>query len=490
MTETLPDVMRMIPEIKSNTPLDIMLWISVVDQSLVHLKPELARSYLIINSNLAQKILEPTFYSQFKSYDQSTDILTSLKARFASKAKLLKLEDEAKDFAQGALEVLTYYNIKLMMLRSAFARPTDEFLVEKIMAKMNLDDRSRLGLAKISTLEVLLEMIDTLQAQKDEGKQNNNNNSIQAEYDELKVKFDALQQSHANFVNYEGRGRNRGRGKRGNGRGRGRGRGASKDFGEAKPQADKLPALCIKCNLHKPNEGFKYCQKCFLDYQSSYRNQNNYGDYEGMEYFTHAGADGDNSNASLLDDGLVSEPNGMLIDLSKKTRFASVEGTIGDSKAERIIMIDTGASITLVDEGMPFIKQIDANISIRFGNGTTTIAKFKRLICIYVNKKPFRAWAYVTKGLPTPVILGMDYLRTRAVIDLVKNNIRLFSGCTNVSDVYSASKVDMVQPTKIEGTEFLYEDYPFMLNLPLGPDADGVDFRALMLYFIRKYADL
>ncbi|HYN44391.1 MAG TPA: hypothetical protein VER35_00160, partial [Candidatus Limnocylindrales bacterium] len=340
MTESLPDVMRMIPEIKSNTPLDIMLWISVVDQSLVHLKPELVKSYLIINSNLAQKILDPIFYSQFKSYDLSTDILTALKARFASKSKLLKLEDEAKDFTQGALEVLTYYNIKLMMLRSAFVRPTDEFLVEKIMAKMNLDDRSKLGLAKISKLEVLLEMIDTLQAQKDEGKQNNNNNSIQAEYDELKVKFDALQQSHANFVNYEGRGRNRGRGKRGNGRGRGRGRGASKDFGEAKPQADKSPVLCLKCNVHKPNEGYKYCQECFLKYQSSYRSLNNYGDYDEMQFFTHVEVNGDASNASLLDDGLISEPNGMLIDLSKKTRFASVEGTIGDSKAERIIMID------------------------------------------------------------------------------------------------------------------------------------------------------
>ena len=163
MTESLPDVMRMIPEIKSNAPLEIMLWISVVNQSLAHLKPELAKSYLIINSNLAQKILEPTFYSQFMSYDLSTDVLTELKARFASKSKLSQLEEDAKDFAQGALDVLPYYNIKLKMLRSAFVRPTDEFLVEKIMAKMNLDDRSKLGLAKISKLEVLLEMIDTLQ---------------------------------------------------------------------------------------------------------------------------------------------------------------------------------------------------------------------------------------------------------------------------------------------------------------------------------------
>ncbi|HYN44384.1 MAG TPA: hypothetical protein VER35_00125, partial [Candidatus Limnocylindrales bacterium] len=340
MTESLPDVMRMIPDIKSNNPLEIMLWISVVDQSLMHLKQELSKSYLIINSNLAQKILDPIFHSQFKSYDPSSDILTALKARFASKSKLLLLEEEAKDFAQGAQEVITYYNIKLMKLRSAFARPTDKFLVEKIMAKMNLNDRTKLGLAKISGLDVLLEMIETLQAQKDEGKVNNNNNSIQAEYDDLKVKFAELQLSHANFVNYEGRGRSRGRGKRGNGRGRGRGRGAPKDFGEARSRAEKSPVLCVKCNLHKPNEGYKYCQECFLKYQSSYRSHNNYGDYDEMQFFTHVEAIGEASNASLLDDGLISEPNGMLIDLSKKTRFASVEGTIGDSKAERIIMID------------------------------------------------------------------------------------------------------------------------------------------------------
>jgi hypothetical protein len=63
-------------------------------------------------------------------------------------------------------------------------------------------------------------------------------------------------------------------------------------------------------------------------------------------------------------------------------------------------MIDTGASISLVDESVPYVKEVIANMSIRFGNGTTTVAKSKRLICIYVNSRAIRAWAYVTKGLP------------------------------------------------------------------------------------------
>ena len=111
-------------------------------------------------------------------------------------------------------------------------------------------------------------------------------------------------------------------------------------------------------------------------------------------------------NASLADDGPVSDPNGILIKLSKKTKYMSIEGKIGESIVERIIMIDTGASISLVDENIPFIKEIDTNTSIRFGNGTTAIAKSKRLICIYVNNRSIRAWAYVTKGLPTLLFSG------------------------------------------------------------------------------------
>src|SRR6185503_13481600 len=109
------------------------------------------------------------------------------------------------------------------------------------------------------------------------------------------------------------------------------------------------------------------------------------------------------------------------------------------------------------------------NLSIRFGNGSTQVVKSKRLICIYVNNRSFLVWAFVTTGLPTQVILGMDFLSKRSIIDLRNNNIQLFSECVNASDIYSAAIIPqplLSTPKVIEGTDLLYDDYPFMRNLP------------------------
>ena len=492
MTESIVDVMKMIPEIRTDSVLEKIHWIVGVNMAMKHLKREMADSYFLINTNLAPKILDPVFNSEFQSYDMSIDVIKLLTSKYSSKANISKLEEDAKDFSQGSLEILIYYNLKLRKLRSAYSNPNEEFLIEKIMARMATEDKARMGLQKIQSLDVLLGMVETLSAEKKEVMKQPDGavNAIQEEMKALKEKIEKMQEQ-SNYVNYEVRGRAKSRSMRGGARGRGRG-------GQREPRREeKLPDLCLKCHKEKPNEGYKYCQKCFLSYQAGFkknnRSYNNYGDYEDeyVHYNTHVTAEDDQANALLLNDGLVSNPKGILVDFSKKTKYASIQGKLGESKVEQVIMIDTGASISLVDESVGFLREEVANMSIRFGNGTTTIAKSKRLICIYVNRSAITAWAYVTKGLPTPVILGMDYLRRRAVIDLVKDNIRLYSDCINLSDMHSASIPDpILLPKKIEGTEFLYDDYPFMLNLPLGPDADGVDFRALLLYYIRKYADL
>jgi hypothetical protein len=88
--------------------------------------------------------------------------------------------------------------------------------------------------------------------------------------------------------------------------------------------------------------------------------------------------------------------------------------------------------------------------------------------------------------MPTKMILGTDFLRKRAVIDLMSNNIRIFTGAINCSDIYSAQMVK-VDTEFIEGTTFRYKDYPFMRDLPLIPKVGEPDFRALMLEYIIKY---
>ena len=91
--------------------------------------------------------------------------------------------------------------------------------------------------------------------------------------------------------------------------------------------------------------------------------------------------------------------------------------------------------------------------------------------------------------MPTKVILGTDFLRKRAVIDLMSNNIRLFVDTINCSEIKAAGYCHSVDDL-IEGTKFKYADYPFMRGLPLVPKQGDPDFRALMLDFIKKYDEL
>ena len=150
-------------------------------------------------------------------------------------------------------------------------------------------------------------------------------------------------------------------------------------------------------------------------------------------------------------------------------------------------MIDTGASISLIDPSVPFIKEVSTNFSIRFGNGTTQVVKTRRLICIYVNShKSCYVWCYVMDRLPTKMILGTDFLRKRAIVDLMTNNIKIFCPVVNADTMFSAEKSKRI-PEFIEGTKFRYDDYPFMKDLPLTLKLGEPDFRALMLRFIVDY---
>ena len=315
---------------------------------------------------------------------------------------------------------------------------------------MNNSDRVKVGYREIKSTQDLNIICENIS--KERKAEIGQINTVQLN-ESLKKKDDELLslqklvnnlQEQLSYVNYEGRGRNRGRGRGGSGRGKG-------DF----IQPDK----CLKCKLDPPSVGFPYCQKCYELIKSTYKpRRNNSNHHVDLNDSRSNILSDDYSNTALLYDGLNPESKGIDIEFSKRTKFISIECKLGKSKSEGVVMIDTGASISLVDEKVPYIRESIANTSIRFGNGSTQIAKSKRLICIYVNSKSFLAWAFVTTGLPTQVILGMDFLSKRSIIDLRKNNIRLFSECINASDVYSAAIIPdcAVAASKfIEGTDLL-----------------------------------
>jgi len=412
------------------------------------------------------------------------DRVGALSSYYKSKKFQKEVVEEAMNYCQGANDVLVYYNHKISKMENAKPGLEPIEYIDAILEKMNNSDRIKVGYREIKSTQDLNIICENISKErKAEIGQINTvhmNESIKKKDDELLSlqKLVNNLQEQLSYVNNEGRGRNRGRGRGGSGRGRG-------EFVQ--------PDICIKCKLVPPSTGFPYCRKCYDLVKSTYKpRKNNSSNHVGLDDSGSEILSDDYSNAASLYDGLNPESRGIDIEFSKRTKFISIECKLGKSKAEGVVMIDTGASISLVDEKVPYIRESIANTSIRFGNGSTQIAKSKRLICIYVNSKSFLAWAFVTTGLPTQVILGMDFLSKRSIIDLRKNNIRLFSECINASDVYSAVKLPdpIPLPKIIEGTELLYDDYPFMRNLPIGPDADGCDFRALLLQYIYKYKEL
>ena len=416
-----------------------------------------------------------------------SDRIGKLKVYYGSKKFSNIVKKEAEEYCQGANDVLVYFNHKLSKLEKAKPGLDSTEYIDGILDKMNIDDRKKVGYQVIESTEVLGIICANISKERmaEIGQINTVQiiDSLNKKEEELAIMRNLVNslQEKLSYVKYEGRGRNRGPGRGGAVRGRG-------NFTKSNK--------CTSCD-EPPTEGFPYCQKCYDFIRSTYKPRkgqtNHHFHADDKNLSTSNILSNDYSNAASLYDGLTTESKGINISFSKKTKFISIECKLGKLRAEGLVMIDTGASISLVDEKVPYIRESNANISIRFGNGSTQVAKFKRLICIYVNNRSFLAWAYVTTGLPTQAILGMDFLNRRSIIDLRNNNIQLFSECINVSDVYAAAVVpEPILPVlkTIEGTDLLYDDYPFMRNLPIGPDADGCDFRALLLQYIDKYKEL
>jgi hypothetical protein len=483
----------LIPTISSDKMADYLLWLKLVEKVIASLKEEMRKNYLIINMNLKKFIIEPKLLLKFDSLDVDSDRIAYLLDFYSTQECNNQVLEEAKEYIQGASDVSDYFNIKIKYLTLAGIARDNPQIIDLVRSGMNPDDRKKLGYlkeTKIKDLENKIIMIS--QERIREGKQPQSNTILDDENLKLKKQVENLTIQLNNYVNYEGRGgsnRGRSRGRNNNSnRNNGNNNNRNNDNNSNRNNYNNQPRVCIKCNDNPPNLPYKYCQKCYDSFNNnrnnrSYNNNNNNNNDGNIN--NNIQPQEEYVQASLLHDGLVSQPEGIKLDLSKTTKYLSIECGVGSKNKKEVVMIDTGASISLVDTSVPYISEVNSNTNIRFGNGSTQVAKSRRLICIYVNNHvSFHIWAYVTTGLPTKVIIGTDFLHKRALIDMINNKIHLFSQSINVSDFHSAILL------KIEGTDLLYEDYPFMRDLPLLPKYGEPDFRALLLKYIYKYEEL
>jgi hypothetical protein len=447
--------------------------------------------------------LEPGFSALFESYPADEDRLTVLLEYYSAKEFKKQMADEADEFSQGPLDIMIYYNKKITFMGLVGMKRDNPELIEKIKEGLLPADAEKLGYDTIPDLKELHCRIMRIAQQR--AKVSHEVSYIE-QIDALRKEVELLKVENANFVNYEGRGR-RGRGARAPNRG-GRNNNNNNNDNNNNNNTNNTRnnnnktnnntrnnnninpdgnMMCVTCNLAKANMGYKYCMKCHLIWKASKSSSNHaLGSVGG-------GADlyAYNMNMGQFH-SIEGDPDGpdegISIDFSSKTKYLSIEVAIGDVKNKELVMIDSGASISLVEKSIPYLKEEVSNSSIRFGNGTTQVVSLKRLICIYVDMhKSCYVWCYVMDRLPTKVILGTDFLNKRAVIDLMANNIRLFNGAFNCSEVYAAA---IQRPEFIEGTKFRYAAYPFMRDFPLIPKGKDPDYRSLMLEYIIKFDEL
>jgi hypothetical protein len=63
-------------------------------------------------------------------------------------------------------------------------------------------------------------------------------------------------------------------------------------------------------------------------------------------------------SSAISNDGLDPELRGMAIHFSSKTKFLSIECELSKDRVKGLVMIDTGASITCVDENLRYTRGI------------------------------------------------------------------------------------------------------------------------------------
>ncbi len=87
------------------------------------------------------------------------------------------------------------------------------------------------------------------------------------------------------------------------------------------------------------------------------------------------------------------------------------------------MLLDSGASVTLVDPDIPYIREEECSIRVKYANGNRSILTKKRFINIIISNSNINIWAYVAPNLPTDIILGRDIMTGNISLDFIKKDI-------------------------------------------------------------------
>jgi hypothetical protein len=88
------------------------------------------------------------------------------------------------------------------------------------------------------------------------------------------------------------------------------------------------------------------------------------------------------------------------------------------------ILVDTGATTEMVEEGMPYLEEVRVNEVVQYADGMKERIEKKRKIQLEtIEGEKIIIWALVVRSLPERVILGNTFMKKRAIINYKENEL-------------------------------------------------------------------
>jgi hypothetical protein len=174
-----------------------------------------------------------------------------------------------------------------------------------------------------------------------------------------------------------------------------------------------------------------------------------------------AGAD-IGSMATILEYGANARFAGIasISDLIDEESTCVVSVGVGEKKF--LMLADTGASITLISNKVPFDKEVNTSKMVRFANGHVSKLTCRRRVRVNVGGKIRIMWSYVAEGLPTDIVLGCDYMKGTTIIDLTSGKINFSdhfgdASCSVAEDLclYKGKPYKCLRNLKLDERKFI-----------------------------------
>ncbi len=152
-------------------------------------------------------------------------------------------------------------------------------------------------------------------------------------------------------------------------------------------------------------------------------------------------------NATWTDNGML------IVKIEDERRYAMMKGEVEGEEVK--MMLDYGASVSLVEEDVKYIKERKTNININYANGVSEKVNRERLVKIILKDGFFlKIWCLVLKKLPTRIILGWSYLKNNVVVNGKVNEIYIMKNSLCKSSNEVVNNINKEEVRKKEGVDY------------------------------------